>query len=129
MGRILAVDYGEKRIGLAISDEEQQFSFELDIWSPHEFSENIKALLGERNIEKIVLGYPLGMSGQVTAKTAEVQRFKEQLEKMVGIPVELFDERLTSKMAGKISGDQKNIDSLAAQIILENYLNKAKNNA
>ncbi|MBU6447599.1 Holliday junction resolvase RuvX, partial [Patescibacteria group bacterium] len=91
MGRILAIDYGEKRIGLAISDEEQKFSFELDIWSPREFSENIRALLAERNIEKIVLGHPLGMSGQKTAKTAEVERFKEELEKMAQVPVELFD--------------------------------------
>lgn len=129
MGRILAIDYGEKRIGLAISDEEQKFSFELDIWSPREFSENIKALLAERNIERIVLGHPLGMSGQKTAKTAEVEKFKEDLEKTAQIPVELFDERLTSKMAGKISGDQKNIDSLAAQIILENYLSRSNGNS
>lgn len=129
MARILGIDYGEKRIGLALSDEGQQFAFEMDIWSPQEFYENIKALLVEKDIEKIILGLPLNMSGEQTAKTKEVLEFKEKLEKEVNIPVEMLDERLTSQMAANIAGTNKNIDSLAAQIFLQNYLNKNKPDA
>lgn len=124
MGRILGVDYGEKRIGLAITDEEQKFSFEHDIWDASEFFEKIEPLIIEYDIEKIVLGYPLNMSGEKTKKTAEVLEFKARLEKQIKIPVELLDERLSSKMAAKIAGSDSGIDSLAAQIFLEIYINK-----
>lgn len=123
IGRILGIDYGEKRIGLAISDEERKFSFEFEIWSPEEFWERIESLIAEKEISKIVLGLPLNMSGEHTQKTAEVIAFSQQLQEKVITPVELVDERLSSKMATSISGSQKNIDSLAAQIFLENYLN------
>jgi putative Holliday junction resolvase len=126
MARILGIDFGEKRIGLALSDEGQQFAFEMDIWSPEEFFENIKALLAEKDIEKVVLGLPLNMSGGHTAKTKEAIEFKEKLEKEINVPVEMIDERLTSQMAANIAGTSKNIDSLAAQIFLQNYLNKNK---
>lgn len=127
MGRILGLDYGEKRIGLAISDEEQKFSFELDIWPAYEFFEKIEPLITEQDVEKIVLGYPLNMSGDETKKSKEVLDFKEKLEKQIKIPIEILDERLSSKMAAKIAGTDEQIDSLAAQIILENFLNKNKN--
>ena len=128
MARILGIDFGEKRIGLALSDEGQQFAFEMDIWSPQEFFENIKALLIEKDIEKIVIGLPLNMQGEHSAKTKEAIEFKENLQKEVTVPVEMIDERLTSQMAASIAGTSKNIDSLAAQIFLQNYLNKNKPN-
>lgn len=127
MGRILGIDYGEKRIGLALSDEDQKFSFEYDIWQNYEFFERIEGLIAEQDIEKIVLGFPLNMDGGETKKTAEVKEFKENLQKQITIPIEILDERLSSKMAAKIAGSDTEIDSLAAQIILENYLNKNRN--
>lgn len=127
MGRVLGIDYGEKRIGLALSDEEQKFSFEYDIWQNYEFFERIESLIAEQDIEKIVLGFPLNMDGGETQKTQEVKEFKEHLLKQVSIPIEILDERLSSKMAAKIAGSDSEIDSLAAQIILENYLNKNRN--
>ncbi len=128
MARILGIDYGEKRIGLALSDESQQFAFEMDVWSPQEFDQNIAGLIKERAISGIVLGNPLNMSGAQTAKTKEVLAFKEKLAQRVNLPVYLVDERLSSQMAAKIAGTQKNIDALAAQIVLQNYLNQNKNN-
>jgi putative Holliday junction resolvase len=124
MGRILGIDYGEVRIGLAISDEEQKFSFEYEIWSPAVFNEKILFLIAEKEIKKVVLGLPINMSGENTKKTQEVIEFKNKLEKILDVPVETIDERLTSKMAGTIAGTNKNIDALAAQILLQNYLNK-----
>ncbi len=127
MGRILGIDFGEKRIGLAISDEEQKFAFEYEIWSPEKLQSEIQTLVRDKEIVKIVLGLPLNMSGDDTQKTEEVRTFKEKLESLVTIPVELIDERLTSQMASTIAGTNKNIDALAAQIFLQNYLNKKQN--
>jgi len=126
MGRILGIDYGEKRIGLALSDEGQQFSFEHEIWAASEFFKKISKLISEKEIEKIILGYPLNLKGEKTKKTEEVLQFKTQLERILpaGVGVEMLDERFSSQMAGKIAGTSKNIDSLAAQIFLQNYLNK-----
>lgn len=127
MSKILGIDYGEKRIGLAISDESQTFARELVILSPKDFWKSITSLIEENQVEKIVLGWPLNMNGEETEKTEEVSRFKVQVVSKTGLSVETVDERLTSKMAESISGSKKNIDSLAAQIFLQNYLDRNKN--
>lgn len=127
MSKILGIDYGEKRIGLAISDESQTFARELVILSPKDFWKSITSLIEENQVEKIVLGWPLNMNGEETEKTEEVARFKVQVVSKTGLSVETVDERLTSKMAESISGSKKNIDSLAAQIFLQNYLDRNKN--
>lgn len=121
--RILGIDYGEKRIGLAISDESQVLARELDILSPKEFWKQIPQLIEKNLITQIVLGWPLNMSGQATEKTKEVENFKLKLESETGLPVEVVDERLSSQMAGNLPGGKTKVDSLAAQIILQNYLN------
>lgn len=125
--KVLGIDYGEKRIGLAISDESQTFARELTILSPKEFWQSINKIIKDQEIAKIVLGWPLNMSGEETKKTEETKKFKEKLEKLTEIKVEITDERLTSQMAQNISGGTKNLDSLAAQILLQNYLDKNKN--
>jgi putative Holliday junction resolvase len=124
--KILGIDYGEKRVGLAISDESQTFARELDIVSPKDFFKKILQLIKEHQINKIVLGWPLNMKGEETKKTQEVRKFKEKLEKITNIQVEIADERLSSLMAQHLPGGKKNVDSLAAQIILQNFLNKNK---
>jgi len=132
MGRILAIDYGEKRIGLALSDENKEFAFEYEIWQAADFFKKISGLISEKEIEKIVLGKPVNLKGESTKKTQEVLRFQEKLQKTLPqeCKIDLLDERLSSKMAEKIAGTSKNIDALAAQIFLQNYLNKnAKQNS
>jgi putative Holliday junction resolvase len=124
--KILGIDYGEKRIGLAISDESLTLARELDILSPKEFWDQIHQLVQEHQISTIVIGWPLNMSGEETKKTLEVKDFKEKLEKLIEIKVEIMDERLSSQMAEKISGRKTDLDSLAAQILLQNYLDKNK---
>lgn len=125
--KILGIDYGEKRIGLAISDESQTLARELTILSPKEFWEQVNKLISDQQISLIVLGWPLNMSGGETKKTKEVESFKLKVESKTGLPVETIDERLTSQMAESISGQKTNLDSLAAQILLQNYLDKNKN--
>lgn len=125
--RVLGIDYGEKRIGLAISDESLTFARELDILSPKEFWQSLNLLILNHSISKIVIGWPLNMDGGETKKTEEVKSFKLKVESKTGLPVEIMDERLSSQMAEHISGGKKNLDSLAAQILLQNYLDKNKN--
>ncbi len=124
--KILGLDYGDKRIGIAVSDESQTFARELSILSPKEFWKSIRDLILEHEIETIVLGMPLNMSGQATEKTREVGIFKTRLESQVSTKVEVMDERLSSQMAEHISGRKNNIDSLAAQIFLQNWLDRRK---
>ncbi len=122
--RILGIDYGTKRVGLAISDELGLLARELSIVSPAEFFRDLSQLIEQYEIEDIVVGIPLNMSGQDTDKTKEARTFQAKIETISGIHVHGVDERLSSQMAENISGSSKNLDSLAAQIILQNYLNR-----
>lgn len=124
--KILGIDYGSKRIGLAISDETQTLARELSILSPREFWQQIDDLINQESIARVVVGLPLNMSGSRTEKTEEVQQFFDQLQQRLTIPVEFSDERLSSTMAEHLPGGKQQIDSLAAQIILQNYLNQSK---
>lgn len=134
MGRVLGVDYGSKRIGLALSDEGRTFAFESEIWDARDFFGKIAAFVREKEIETIALGFPLSMAGKHTRETKEVLAFKKKIaDSLPDIPVVLVDERMTSKAGAKIKAEQglkqttKNIDSLSAQIFLQNYLDKQKN--
>lgn len=122
--KILGIDYGHKRIGLAISDESQTLARELMILSPKEFWKQIQFLIDQHQISQIVLGWPLNMKGEDTEITLEVKNFKLKLEKLVEIEVEIMDERLSSAMTKNLPGGHRDKDSLAAQIILQNYLNR-----
>ncbi len=126
MSKILGIDYGEKRIGLAVSDETLTFARELNILSPKKFWQKLPALIKEHQISKIVIGWPLNMSGEMTKKTKEVESVKSKVENLTGLTVKTVDERLSSVMAENISGSTKNLDSLAAQILLQNYLDANK---
>ncbi len=125
--KILGIDYGTKRVGLAISDETQTLARELNILSPKEFWWGIKDLIESESISRIVIGLPLNMSGEATHSTEAAQKFYDELQlRFPEIPLEFMDERLSSVMAESM-GRKKDVDSLAAQIILQNYLDRAKN--
>lgn len=124
--KILGIDYGTKRVGLAISDETQTLARELEIVSPSVVVKKIQELIDQESVVAVVVGLPLNMSGEETKKTKEIRSFLEKLKTKVSVPVETFDERLSSVMAGNLPGGNKNVDSLAAQIILQNYLDTKK---
>jgi putative Holliday junction resolvase len=124
--KILGIDYGTKRIGLAISDETQTLARELTILNPREFWHQIEDIIGSEGVERVVVGLPLNMSGESTHTTRDVQEFTDQLQQRLTVPIEFMDERLSSIMAGNMPGGKTNVDSLAAQIILQNFLDKAK---
>jgi putative holliday junction resolvase len=124
--RILGLDYGTKRIGVAVSDESQMLARELDIVPAAKIYDYLSTILQEYEIEKIVIGLPLNMSGQSTEKTREAEQFAQLVAERCQVPVDMMDERLSTSMAQQITHQSSQLDSLAAQIILQNYLNKQK---
>jgi putative Holliday junction resolvase len=124
--RYLGIDYGHKRIGLAVSDESFTLARELKVVSPGDFWRELKTLLLEQEVERIVVGLPLNMSGEQTQKTIEVEQFAERLQSEVSVPVEFVDERLTSQFAKMAHSGPGPIDGLAAQLILQTYLDQNK---
>lgn len=122
--RILGIDYGTKRMGIAVSDELFMLAREVGILSPAEFWKTLPELVREYELKEIIVGLPLGMSGQDTQKTTEAKEFAEKVHQIAGVPVILMDERLSSQMASNLPGAGARVDGLAAQIILQNYLNQ-----
>lgn len=131
MTRILALDWGSIRIGVAVSDEEQKIAFPAKDYIESKGGINkIKQLAGEYGIERILIGLPKSLSGKETQSTKDVQKFASKLKKRLPIPIEFIDERLTSLQAGKILMDaglnQNQVrsvkDNLSAQIMLQQYL-------
>jgi len=131
--RLLGIDYGEKRIGLAITDEVRLTVRPLAI-VPTKFAlKEISLLVERQQIGTVVIGLPLSMDGALHHKE-NFQAFLKQLRKTINVPVETQDERLTTVESERllslrsarrktgISARRKNIDSLAAAIILEDYL-------
>ena len=128
--RILAIDYGGKRIGLASGDSEHKIAFPRGILenSPAFFGQ-LKELCKKESIDRIIVGLPLGLSGQESAQTKKTRDFVDRLRQEIVTPVELIDERLTSAQAEKISEDtrrRKNVDDIAASLLLEQYFQAQK---
>jgi putative holliday junction resolvase len=137
VGRILGLDLGEKRIGVAISDETATISTAIDTitgLSVKNLIKKINEMVLDRCVEEIVIGLPLNMNGSKGPQAEKAVNFSEKLEKKVTCKVSTFDERLTT-VQGKailLSADmsrkkrKQNIDKLAAQIMLQAYLNLRK---
>jgi len=131
--RIMGIDYGTRRIGIAISDElliTAQGADSIERKDLRSDFAKINGLVNENGVSEIVVGLPLNMDGTYSAKTKEVVEFLDRLAKTVNVPVKTWDERLTSVQAERsmLEGDlsrakrRKLIDKLAAQFILQSYL-------
>lgn len=138
MGRILGIDHGNRRIGLALSDPMQIISKPLETITYTNIKtvfEKLKLLIREKEVEKIILGLPLGMRGQDTDQTRRVREFRVLLESELLIKVDFEDERLSSLSARKIlvlqgikTGHEKGqVDKTAAAIILQQHLDRVRN--
>ena len=132
MGRILGVDYGDSRIGLALSDDTKSIAFPLKTIKNKNIDfvlDFFKKLNLEKNIESIVIGLPLGMHGKETSQTVKVRIFSKSI-RTLGIPIFFQDERLTSISAKKIlmkkniktGHNKEKIDEIAATIFLQQFL-------
>jgi putative Holliday junction resolvase len=134
MFRILAIDFGERRIGLAISDPTLTIATPLRIIDTERENpvDAIRVICEEKNVKRIIMGLPLLLSGKEGRMAKLVRDFKEKLESKIGIEVILVDERFTSKISereirkrGRISSkDKEKIDLYAAAYLLQEYLTK-----
>jgi len=135
--RILGIDYGTKRLGLALSDEDEILASPLPVRVRTTLAEDMKflaSLVREREIGTIVLGLPLNMDGSQGEMARAVQGFADELERGCNVPVILFDERLTTSEAERVlvqadisRKKRKNLrDGLAAVLILQGYLDSQR---
>ncbi|SDR99453.1 Holliday junction resolvase RuvX [Winogradskyella sediminis] len=133
MGRILAIDYGTKRTGLAVTDEMQIIASGLTTVETKQLLPFIKTYVLTENVEKIVVGLPKQMDNSASESEVYIQKFLVKLGKTLPqIPVDRVDERFTSKMAfqtmidsGLKKKQRKNkalVDEISATLILQSYL-------
>lgn len=140
MGRILALDYGERRIGVAVSDPTRTIASPLTTlvrrsgkrppWS------RIREIIEEREIEEILVGLPLDLAGEEGEWAREVRAFGDELVRRFDLPVSWMDERLSSVRAEEVVRSlglrkkererKERVDSTAAAIILQDYLERGE---
>jgi putative Holliday junction resolvase len=121
--RTLALDHGTARIGCAISDPSGTLVTPLPTIEPPE-PRSVATLVAEREVGRVVVGLPLHLSGEEGAQAGLVRSFCAELEALLDVPVETYDERLTTRMAeaSRRDGATGAADSLAAAHLLEGYL-------
>lgn len=121
--RVLALDHGTARIGCAISDPSGTLATPLPTIEPPE-ARAVAELVAERGVERVVVGLPLHLSGEEGSQAALARSFCAELEALLEVPVETYDERLTTRMAeaSKRQGAEAPPDSLAAAHLLQAYL-------
>jgi putative Holliday junction resolvase len=133
MNPILALDLGRARIGVAISDELQLLAHPLKtIPADNQFTSRLAQIIREKKVDRVVVGIPRQMNGQIGAAATEALRFVEKLRAILPCPVVTWDERLTTvaahralRDAGKKTRDTRGyIDQVAAQMILQGYLDR-----
>ena len=138
--RYLGLDLGSKTIGLALSDTTKTIAsvYKTIYFKDNDYSSTIleiKKIVVENNVEKVILGFPKNMNNTIGERAQITTNYQKMLESEIGIPVILFDERLTSVISNSlmIEADlsrkkrKKKVDGHAAQIILQDYLNKERN--
>ncbi|MBA7508860.1 putative pre-16S rRNA nuclease [subsurface metagenome] len=128
--RILGLDIGDKRIGVAISDELEIISTPLEVISnDKKVKEKLQKLINEYKIKKIVVGIPYTLKGEVGIQAKKVINFVEDIVMSAGIEVDCIDERYTTKIPLKLlekNSKSKIIDKFSASIILKDYLDSRK---
>jgi putative Holliday junction resolvase len=133
--RIMAVDYGLRRVGIAVSDPQGTISQPLStlkVMSRRQVIERLSSLIKDLEIGHVIVGYPCALDGAPTEMTKKIKQFVGQLKKKVDVGIELWDERLTSKYAQTtckemgIRRQKSRIDQVAACIMLDEYLSTKK---
>ena len=131
MNRALGIDYGDTRIGIALSDPLQIITKPyITLKNNSDFFVKLESIVNEKEVKTIVVGYPYGMKGQITKQTKKVDLFIDRLKQNIDIEVIKVDERLSSKSAENLlkkqgfkTGYNKSmIDDTSAAIILQEYI-------
>ena len=131
--RIMGIDYGVRKIGVAISDPLKIISYPyktIDIKKNPDYISEIKKIVGEKQIESIVVGYPITLSGNISAQTKITEDFINKIESVLNIPIYKCDERLSSQEAKrylrqqniKIGHNKEKVDQMSASLILRQFL-------
>jgi len=137
MGRILAIDFGKKRVGLAVSDPHQIIANKLATVASHTIWDFLQTYFKNEKVDEVVVGYPLQMNNTASEAVVYINPFiKKFKEKYPEIPIETFDERFTSKMAfqAMIDGGVKKsgrrnkamVDAISATIILQGFMEQKR---
>jgi len=136
MGRILGIDYGRKRIGLAVTDPLHIFASPLETIDPRDFDNFLNDYQRSEEIEAFVVGYPVKLNNRPSESVKYIDPFIEKLRRTFpGKPVHLMDERFTSRIAQKTMIDggvrkkkrqnKSMVDKISASIILQSFLDKS----
>lgn len=124
--KVIGIDYGEKRIGLAISDDSCKIAFPLSVLENNEkLLGRIKKIIGKENVNKIVMGESKNFSGDLNEIMKKIEAFAKDLESETGLTVVLEPEFLTSYQAQRYTGKNSMNDASAAAIILQSYLDRS----
>ncbi|MGE5427692.1 MAG: Holliday junction resolvase RuvX [Methylococcaceae bacterium] len=137
VGRILAIDYGRKRVGIAVSDPLQMIANRLTTVASHEIWAFLNDYFSKEDVERVIVGYPLQMNNQPSEAVKYINPFLRKFQKdYPDMPVEQVDERFTSKMAfqtmidaglkKKARQNKETIDAVSATIILQSFLEQKR---
>jgi putative Holliday junction resolvase len=134
--RVLGIDFGTRRIGLAISDELGLTARPLDVVSPGEFVETMRRIAEEYELDRVIVGLPTGLSGNEGVSAEAARKLGVDVAEQFGLSVEYVDERFTSRIAESAlleSGMRRRarkelVDKVAAAIILQTYLDATTGN-
>lgn len=140
IGRVLAVDFGQRRIGLAVSDELGLTAQGLETLERTNIREDVARLAriaADKSVSLVLLGDPIHMSGRPGAQSQRVRAFARRLVRQTGLPVRFWDERLTTVQANRLLREsgvglrdrRRAVDRLSAVILLESYLEWCAQNA
>jgi len=124
--RVLALDYGSARCGAAVSDPSGTIATPLEpVLAPatRQGLRRVAVLAEELGAERIVVGLPISLSGADSAQTRETRAFADRLTALVRVPVELYDERFTTRLAAQGAGSAS-LDSRAAAVLLDEWLTR-----
>jgi putative Holliday junction resolvase len=122
--RVLALDHGRARCGVAVSDPSGTLASPLEpVLRPdtNKGLARIKAVVEETGAERVVVGLPVSLSGRDSDQTREARAFAARLQRLVPVPVELYDERFTTSLAQQ-AGGSGSLDSRAAAVLLDEWL-------
>ncbi len=132
MGRILAIDYGSKRTGIAVTDPEKMIATALTTVQTSGLMEFLKKYCSENYVEQIIIGEPKRMDGTETHSSDAVKILFRKIKENISVPVVMYDERFTSKIAmqslissGVKKSERRNkelVDRISATLILQSYL-------
>ncbi|MFA7287866.1 MAG: Holliday junction resolvase RuvX [Melioribacteraceae bacterium] len=136
--RIMAIDFGEVRIGIAITDPLKMFAYPLETIPNNNLSiPKLLEIIANYSVKYLIIGMPIKESGEQTKLMEKIQKFSIELKEKSGIEFEFYDERYTSKMATQMINesnlskkqrrDKSLIDKTAASIMLQDYLKKIEN--